>query len=254
MQDWIANEAQPGFRGAWSRQRPPSLASGGPGGGLGRGQRTRATHPIPAFGSRRNRLSPVVAPAPAALGSRVNRSSPLRPPKQKAQALRPGLFTVGDSDDDLLSRGIPRTIIGAASFHGPVRDGKAWFQRAMVVREDDASAGSPWLVSRWLHRPVLEEVLGSTIAQPKSARTAKHACGYRIKPHGQLVPVSSTCCHASTPGLSTRWSSATLQGGHLYAHGRMHSRTRRFPGVLCRVSRAKPARATSIQARASQCA
>jgi hypothetical protein len=27
-----------------------------------------------------------------------------------------------------------RTIIGAKSFHGPVRDGKGWFQLAMVVR------------------------------------------------------------------------------------------------------------------------
>ena len=26
------------------------------------------------------------------------------------------------------------TIIGAPPFHGPVRDGKGWFQRAMVVR------------------------------------------------------------------------------------------------------------------------
>jgi hypothetical protein len=26
------------------------------------------------------------------------------------------------------------TIIGVPPFHGPVRDGKAWFQRAMVVR------------------------------------------------------------------------------------------------------------------------
>ena len=26
------------------------------------------------------------------------------------------------------------TIIGAVSFHGPVRDGKGWFQDAMVVR------------------------------------------------------------------------------------------------------------------------
>ncbi len=26
------------------------------------------------------------------------------------------------------------TIIGAVSFHGPVRDGKVWFQDAMVVR------------------------------------------------------------------------------------------------------------------------
>ena len=36
--------------------------------------------------------------------------------------------------------------------------------------------------------------------------------GYRIKPHGQLVSVSSTHCCASTPDLSTLWSSTTLQG------------------------------------------
>ena len=28
------------------------------------------------------------------------------------------------------------TIIGAESFHGPVRDGKGWFQLAVVVRHD----------------------------------------------------------------------------------------------------------------------
>ena len=28
-----------------------------------------------------------------------------------------------------------RTIIGAESFHGPVRDGKEWDQLAMVVRQ-----------------------------------------------------------------------------------------------------------------------
>ena len=27
-----------------------------------------------------------------------------------------------------------RTIIGAKSFHGPVRDGKEWYQLAMVIR------------------------------------------------------------------------------------------------------------------------
>ena len=33
------------------------------------------------------------------------------------------------------------TIIGAAAFHGPVRDGKGWFHRAMVIRHG-------WLLSR----------------------------------------------------------------------------------------------------------
>ena len=35
---------------------------------------------------------------------------------------------------------------------------------------------------------------------------------YRIKPHGQLVSVSLTHYCASTPDLSTLWSSTTLQG------------------------------------------
>ena len=39
---------------------------------------------------------------------------------------------------------------------------------------------------------------------------ALFAQGYRIKSHGQLVSVSLTCYHASTPDLSTRWSTATL--------------------------------------------
>ena len=34
--------------------------------------------------------------------------------------------------------------------------------------------------------------------------------GYRVKPHGQLVLVSLTYYYASTPSLSTWWSSTTL--------------------------------------------
>src|SRR5262245_18900149 len=33
-----------------------------------------------------------------------------------------------------------------------------------------------------------------------------------VKPHGRLVPVSSTHCCASTSGLSTSWSRTALQG------------------------------------------
>jgi len=31
------------------------------------------------------------------------------------------------------------TIIGAKSFHGPVRDGKGWFQLAMAIRRNLAT-------------------------------------------------------------------------------------------------------------------
>ena len=44
--------------------------------------------------------------------------------------------------------------------------------------------------------------------------------GYRVKPYGQLVLVSLTHYCASTPSLSTLWSSTTLQGGQ--ASGRSH--------------------------------
>src|SRR5438876_1525147 len=44
--------------------------------------------------------------------------------------------------------------------------------------------------------------------------------GYRVKPHGQLVPVSSKGCPSYTPGLSTSSSPTTLQGSQ--APGRSH--------------------------------
>ena len=47
------------------------------------------------------------------------------------------------------------------------------------------------------------------------------AHGYRIKPHGQLVPVSSRHYCPSTPGLSTSWSWTTLQEG-CNAPGKSH--------------------------------
>ena len=60
--------------------------------------------------------------------------------------------------------------------------------------------------------------------------------GYRIKPHGPLVWVSSTHYCASTSHLSTRWSSATLQVA--YATGglilRQVSRLDAFSGYLSR--------------------
>src|SRR5512140_3272494 len=52
------------------------------------------------------------------------------------------------------------------------------------------------------------------------ACTCLDAQGYRVKPHGQLVPVSSRHYCPYTPGLSTSWSRTTLQGSQ--APGRSH--------------------------------
>ena len=46
---------------------------------------------------------------------------------------------------------------------------------------------------------------------------------YRVKPHGQLVLVSLTHYCASTPNLSTSWSTTTLQGAQ--GPGKTHLET-----------------------------
>ena len=57
------------------------------------------------------------------------------------------------------------------------------------------------------HRAEEVKVGGRTGANTRNTQ------GYGVKPHGRLVPVSSTRYRASTPGLSTWWSATTLQGG-----------------------------------------
>src|SRR5574337_593049 len=70
------------------------------------------------------------------------------------------------------------TIIGAVLFHGPVRDGKGWFQDAMVVRLQLVCA--PGFVG-------LERQRGRSIGWDWviAWRVALVLQGYRIKPHGE---------------------------------------------------------------------
>ena len=138
-----------------------------------------------------------------------------------------------------------RTIIGVLPFHGPVRDGKEWDRQAVVVRRRGqltvvSQGASPSCRSHRLRRAVTDNCqlptvnwkarMGlSGIGDQAGARCLSPAAcclfperaqGYGIKPHGRLVPVSSTRCRASTSGLSTWWSATTLQGG--LAPGRSH--------------------------------
>ena len=48
---------------------------------------------------------------------------------------------MGKSGVDLLSHTVKCNIIGAVSFHGPVRDGKGWYQDAMDTRLKGGAAG-----------------------------------------------------------------------------------------------------------------
>ena len=100
------------------------------------------------------------------------------------------------------------TIIGAKSFHGPVRDGKGWYRLAMVIRHN------------------LYEWRGTCARHSESGRSSVVICClnkqlnsehwhcqcYRDKPYGQLVLVSLMHYCTSTPSLSTSWSRTTLQG------------------------------------------
>jgi len=111
------------------------------------------------------------------------------------------------------------TIIGAKSFHGPVRDGKGWYQLAMVIRhEGEGGWRAVWRISDPNWNRQKESAANSVLrvagivlpcAAPGAVRTGQ---GYRDKPHGQLVLVSLTHYCASTPSLSTSWSRTTLQG------------------------------------------
>ena len=102
-------------------------------------------------------------------------------------------------------------------FHGPVRNGKVWCHVAMVARRSGlygvamGCAGVEFrlngLFSVWKKKFVWGLI-------------ALGLQGYRVKPYGQLVLVSLTHYCASTPSLSTLWSSTTLQGGQ--ASGRSH--------------------------------
>ena len=54
----------------------------------------------------------------------------------------------------------PRTIIGAKSFHCPVRDGKEWSQLAMVIRHKGLPVW-PWWPDKRIHRVSNQLVLCS---------------------------------------------------------------------------------------------
>ena len=117
--------------------------------------------------------------------------------------------------------GRPHTTIGAKSFHFWVRDGIRWFQLAMVVKQF-------WMSSEVLgcavHQPRLTQIgwrnvkfagcilqyLDACVSHKSGTFYCIESCKpfnsrfcYMVKPHEQLVLVSSTPRSASTPNLST---------------------------------------------------
>ena len=102
------------------------------------------------------------------------------------------------------------TIIGAGSFHCPVRDGKEWDQTAVAARLKLSNRQSrPQQDIRLLRRINCDEHIGTSPMQALSSKKQSPS-NDRVKPHEQLVQVSFTRYRASTPCLSTSWSRTAL--------------------------------------------
>ena len=119
------------------------------------------------------------------------------------------LHALGRPGDDLLSHALRRSTIGAEGLHGRVRNGIGCFPLAITTRSTKRANRRPDHVLRhgfayiFSYFQCLRGRSGGGLA-------ATHDVA--IKPIELLVPVSFTHYCASTPGLSTWWSSTALIG------------------------------------------
>ena len=114
---------------------------------------------------------------------------------------------LGGSGDDLLSRVLRHSTMGAEAFNGRVRDGIGFGRLAWIT--------GPAKIRRQARerRPVSVSPAARALSRPARAGITR-----AIKPIERLVPVSSTRRRAYTPGLST-WSSSTALKGVLVSRG-----------------------------------
>ena len=122
---------------------------------------------------------------------------------------------VGGPGGDLLSHVLRRSTMGASGFHGRVRNGVGWGTRAIGHQVD----GPPPLPAP--RRPGGGG--GGGWASPgMGGRSLVGGCGCRWRGSrsiGRLGPVSCTRRRASTPGLSTWWSTTALMARPGFAVG-----------------------------------
>ena len=122
---------------------------------------------------------------------------------------------VGGPGGDLLSHVLGRSTMGASGFHGRVRNGVGWGTRAIGHQVD----GPPPLPAP--RRPGGGG--GGGWASPgMGGRSLVGGCGCRWRGSrsiGRLGPVSCTRRRASTPGLSTWWSTTALMARPGFAVG-----------------------------------
>ena len=154
--------------------------------------------------------------------SRGNQLPQRRAKPQKPKAHRTGgplAFRV--PDDDLLSHGNPHYHRRAAVS----RSCSGWEGVVPAGCGRQALTGGRTRIARGrIRKKQSLDQIGANATINRTEPISTH--GYGVKPHGQLVPVSSRHYCPSTPGLSTWWSATTLQGDQV--PGRSHLQAR-FP-------------------------
>jgi hypothetical protein len=121
---------------------------------------------------------------------------------------------------DLLSHVLRQSTIGAEEFNGRVRDGIGFGLLARATRPAKDIGKQEPVVSDGCDVCGLSRLQLSDRVSADRRDGAACLCWRQsrawvmrtIKPDERLVLVSSTCCHACTPSLSTWWSSTALQG------------------------------------------
>ena len=118
---------------------------------------------------------------------------------------------LGKPGDDLLSRALRHSTIGAGAFHGRVRDGIGCGRSARITRPtkggDQSKSGLgpiPQSMRHPLRTQVAQRALGRKVGWALTMKA--------IKSIERLVLVSFVHCCTSTPSLSTWWSSTALKG------------------------------------------
>ena len=106
---------------------------------------------------------------------------------------------------DLLSHTLRCSTISAKRFHGRVRDGIGWFTLAITTKSSKRTLKD-------IYQFCLHSYFPLKAIKPFQCYGFSPAHEGIFKPIEQLVPVSYTHCCASTPGLSTWWSSTVLKG------------------------------------------
>ena len=158
----------------------------------------------------------------------------MRSSRPKAGSAKSRINALGKPGDDLLSRALRHSTIGAGAFHGRVRDGIGCFAPRHGHQAGQTAARVGRASARLVERGAPAAKAGAHGLRRRGRREAgcvvsvkgeglprvavpgiaagNGSCRWMraLKPIERLVPVGCAGCPASTSGLSTWWSTTAL--------------------------------------------